>query len=476
MFFYCTAHRTQARLISGSLALLIAVACRATESEPVPLSDTHYFTQQLAALPALGKEQSSQEWEKHLASIAKNIGEASQNSSEQTSYGQQAGIWAFNHLRDAIASRVQDSGQSLLSPYGQAQIELMVDRQGSFTGSGVSLFTPQAETPRVLTYSQLGIQDTSEGAVGNVGVGQRWNSRHWLMGYNTFLDRSMAAGQQRASLGLEAWSDSLRFSANYYHPLSGWKNGQNDWQQRMARGYDFTTQSYLPFYRQLGVSLNWAQYLGDNVDLFHSGNRYHNPSALSLGINYTPVPLITLSASHKSSSAGESQEQLSLKLNYRFGVALDQQLMADNVAEARSLRGSRYDPVTRSNTPVMNFRQSKTLSVFLATPPWQLTPGESLPLKLQIRHSHPVRAVSWQGDTQALSLTPPADNSQPQGWSVIVPAWDDSPDASNTYRLSVTLEDDRQQRVTSNWITLQVPPPMRVQWPLAQPQFDLLEP
>lgn len=188
------------------------------------------------------------------------------------------------------------------------------------------------------------------------------------------------------------------------------------------------------------------------------------------------MPLVTFSASHKTSSAGETQDQLGLKLNYRFGVALSKQLEASNVDEARSLRGSRYDRVTRSDTPVLDFRQRKTLSVFLATPPWQLTPGESLPLKLQIRHSNPIKAVSWQGDTQALSLTPPGDNSQPQGWSLIVPAWDDSPGASNEYHLSVTLEDDKQQRVTSNWITLKVQPPMRLDAGQASDRFDIMAP
>ncbi|MCK8181531.1 inverse autotransporter beta domain-containing protein, partial [Erwinia amylovora] len=99
-----------------------------------------------------------------------------------------------------------------------------------------------------------------------------------------------------------------------------------------------------------------------------------NPAAVSLGINYTPVPLFTLSASHKEGDGGESQDQYALKMNYRLGVALSQQLSADNVAVAQSLSGSRYDSVNRNNSPVRAFRQLKTLSVFLATPPWRLQP------------------------------------------------------------------------------------------------------
>jgi hypothetical protein len=441
-----------------------------------PFDDPARYRQSLEALPTLGSSaEQDEEWSRKLASVAKSIGEASNNDSN-ASFGQQAGVWAFNHLRDEVANRVESEGQSLLSPYGTAQLDLMVDMNGNFTGTGGDLFSALADENSMLTFSQLGLHDTGDGVVGNAGLGQRWDAGNWLLGYNGFVDRVFSSGLQRASLGTEAWSDNLRLSANYYMPLSGWKNLGDSQQQRMARGYDITSQTYLPFYRQLGVSVSYQQYLGENVDLFNSGNRYHNPSAMSFGLSYTPVPLVTLSATHKTSSAGETQDQLGLKLNYRFGVALRRQLDASNVDEARSLRGSRYDIVTRSDTPVLSFRQRKTLSVFLATPPWQLNAGESLPLKLQVRASNPIKAVSWQGDTQALSLTPPANNADPQGWSVILPQWDDSPGASNEYRLSVTLEDNKQQRVTSNWITLKIQPPMAMDDPSADNRYDLMAP
>lgn len=47
----------------------------------------------------------------------------------------------------------------------------------------------------------------------------------------------------------------------------------------------------------------------------------------------------------------------------------------------------------------MEFRQRKTLSVYLATPPWDLKPGETVMLKLQIRSTHGIRQIHWLGDT-----------------------------------------------------------------------------
>ncbi|MEN1471858.1 hypothetical protein AAIG88_32355, partial [Pseudomonas aeruginosa] len=69
-------------------------------------------------------------------------------------------------------------------------------------------------------------------------------------------------------------------------------------------------------------------------------------------------------------------------------------------------RGSRYDNPQRNNLPTLEYRQRKTLTVFLATPPWDLKPGETVPLKLQIRSRYGIRQLIWQGDTQILSLTP----------------------------------------------------------------------
>lgn len=432
-----------------------------TRVEDAPFDDPAKFSSMVQQLPALSHDEQDNQLETRLAEAVKSIGEASMASDSDRPLRDQAEMWAFNRFRDFATQRAEREGEQLLSPYGRANVSLAVDDVGRFNGTSAQLMTPWQDNYRYLTFSQLGVEQTEYGAVGNAGLGQRWMVGSWRLGYNAFVDSLLAEDRQRASLGTELWGDSLRFSANYYQPLSGaYHNVSSVSQRRMVRGYDITTRGYLPFYRQLGVSLRYEQYLGRNIDLFHSGTLANNPTAVSLGINYTPVPLFTFSASHKEGDGGESQDRFALKMNYRIGVALSKQLSASNVDAAQSLSGSRYDAVSRSNAPVMAFRQRKSLSVFLATPPWQVQPGETLPLKLQIRNTHPVRAVSWQGDTRALSLTPPADARSSQGWSIIIPPWDTTPGATNAYRLSVTLEDSKQQKVTSNWIVLKLVSPV----------------
>lgn len=192
-------------------------------------------------------------------------------------------------------------------------------------------------------------------------------------------------------------------------------------------------------------------------------------------MTYTPIPLVTFSASHKSGTGGESQDLFGLKFNYRFGESLRAQLSPDNVADAHSLRGSRFDTATRNNNPVLSYRHRSHLSVFLATPPWQLSAGESLMLKLQVSSDKNIREIHWQGDTRALSLTPPANPTDLQGWSIIMPAWSNESGDSNEYHLAVTVV-TASDTVTSNTITLKLTPPLMPDDPGDSQQYDLMAP
>ncbi|WP_342325534.1 YchO/YchP family invasin [Kosakonia sp. BYX6] len=410
-------------------------------------------------LPDLGMAPENGAQEKHFAEMAKAFGEASMTDNGLTT-GEQARQFAFGQIRDVVSDEVNQQVESWLSPWGSASIDLQVDNEGGFNGSHGNWFVPLQDNNRYLSWSQLGLTQQDDGLIGNLGVGQRWIAGDWLLGYNTFYDNQMDENLGRAGLGAEAWGEYLRLSANYYQPVSHWDYQTATQQLRMARGYDVTAQARLPFYQQLGTSVSVEQYFGDNVDLFDTGTGYRNPVAVKFGVNYTPVPLVTLTAEHRQGESGVSQNDLGLKLNYRFGVPLWKQLSASEVAASTSLRGSRYDSPTRNNAPVYEYRQRKTLSVFLATPPWDLQPGETVALKLQVRSTHGVRSITWQGDTQTLSLTPPANAQSEEGWTLIMPRWDSSEGATNHWTLTALVEDDKGQRVQSNTIELKLTEPV----------------
>ncbi|HDU4297631.1 TPA: YchO/YchP family invasin [Klebsiella variicola subsp. variicola] len=407
-------------------------------------------------LPDMGIAPQVDDDARHFAEVAKKFGEASMSDNGLTA-GEQAQLFAISKIGNEVSHQLE----SWLSPWGNANVDLLVDKEGKFTGSKGSWFVPLQDNDRYLTWNQYSVTRRENDLVGNIGLGQRWRVGGWLLGYNSFYDKVLSESLARGSVGAEAWGEYLRLSANYYHPLGDWQLRDNQTQeQRMAAGYDVTAQARLPFYQHINTSVSVEQYFGDNVDLFHTGTGYHNPVAVSVGLNYTPVPLVTVTAKHKQGENGVSQNNVGLKLNYRFGVPLKQQLAADEVAISNSLRGSRFDSPERDNLPVVEYRQRKNLTVYLATPPWDLQSGETVQLKLQIHSLHGIKALHWQGDTLALSLTPPVDASSADGWSVIMPVWNSEPGAANRWRLSVVVEDKQGQRVSSNEIALALTEPL----------------
>lgn len=444
---------------AADIAAKVPAAVTPIEKPAAVVSEVKAQASPAQELPELGSAGvNDAEKEKEWATRAKKLAE--QNLNQISS--ERARADTKDYLTNQASSVLQQETEELLSPLGTAKLSLAVTPEGDFTGSSGQLFSPLYDVDGLLTYSQVGYLQKANGSQGNFGLGQRWVVGDWLLGYNSVLDSDFQNQRNRGSIGAEAWGDYLRLSANYYHPLSSFSPQANNavFLGRPARGYDITTQGYLPFYHQLGASLSFEQYRGASVDLLGNGNKQTDPSAMQVGLNYTPVPLVTVKALHKLDNVGETQDKVELAMTYRLGVPLLKQISPYYVEQAKSLRGSRYDSIERNNVPVLEFRESKTLQVFLATPSWSLNPGETLPLVLEIKAANKITAVNWQGDTQAVSLTPPANINDPQGWTLTVPAWNETPGASNHYQLSVTLEDEKQQKATSNWITLQVTAPL----------------
>ncbi len=100
------------------------------------------------SLPDLGMAQPTTEGEKHLAEMAKAFGEASMIDNGLTA-GQQARQFAFGKVRDAVSGEVNEQIESWLSPWGNANVNVLVDDDGNFNGSSGSWFIPGATTPAI---------------------------------------------------------------------------------------------------------------------------------------------------------------------------------------------------------------------------------------------------------------------------------------------------------------------------------------
>lgn len=205
---------------------------------------------------------------------------------------------------------------------------------------------PIYDTPTNMLFTQGAIHRTDDRTQSNIGFGWRhFSGNDWMAGVNTFIDHDLSRSHTRIGVGAEYWRDYLKLSANGYIRASGWKNRRILRIIRNARRMVGISaqRGYLPARPQLGASLMYEQYYGDEVGLFGKDKRQKDPHAISAEVTYTPVPLLTLSAGHKQGKSGENDTRFGLEVNYRIGEPLEKQLDTDSIRERRMLAGSRYD-------------------------------------------------------------------------------------------------------------------------------------
>ncbi len=392
-----------------------------------------------------------------------------------------------SYLQGQITSGTQSYIEGLLSPYGKVRSNLSLGAGGDLDGSSLDYFLPLYDNSRALLFSQLSTQRKEDRTIGNIGLGARYNYEQWLLGGNIFYDYDFTRGHRRLGLGTEAWTDYFKFSGNYYHPLSNWKDSEDldFYEERPARGWDIRAEAWLPAYPQLGGKIVYEQYYGDEVALFGSDNLEKDPHAVTLGLNYQPVPLLTIGSDFKAGTGDNSELSVNATLNYQFGIPLKDQLNSDNVKASHSLMGSRHDFVERNNFIVLEYREKDPLEVTLwlkadATnehPECVIkdTPEQAIGLEkckwtinALINHHYKIVAASWQAKNNAArTLVMPVvkENTLSEGnnnhWNLVLPAWQYSSDEAeqlklNTWKVRLALEDEKGHRQNSGVVEITV--------------------
>lgn len=394
---------------------------------------------------------------------------------------------ARSYLQGQITSSAQSYIEGALSPYGKVRSNLSIGQDGDLDGSSIDYFVPLYDNQKSVYFSQLSAQRKEERTIGNIGFGVRHNFDKWLLGGNIFYDYDFTRGHRRLGLGTEAWTDYLKLSGNYYHPLSDWKDSKDFdfYLERPARGWDVRAEAWLPSYPQLGGKVVFEQYYGDEVALFGTDNLEKDPYAVTLGVNYQPVPLLTVGTEYKAGTGDNSDLSINATVNYQFGVPLKDQLNSDNVKAAHSLMGSRHDFVERNNFIVLEYKEKDPLDVTL----WlkadstnehpecviKDTPEAAVGLEkckwtinALINHHYKIVAASWQAKNNAArTLVMPVvkANTITEGnnnhWNLVLPAWQYSSDQAeqeklNTWRVRLALEDEKGHRQNSGVVEITV--------------------
>ncbi|SET01638.1 inverse autotransporter beta domain-containing protein [Thorsellia anophelis] len=377
---------------------------------------------------------------------------------------QSAESWATSRAKSAVMQPIQQGANELLGKFGKAQSTISIDEKGSLKGSSFSLLSPIFDNNESLIFAQTGVHQQGSGdedrLIGNFGLGYRYDTDAYLVGANAFFDHDFTGYNSRLGLGTELWMDNAKLSANYYMPLSDWRDSKvlENFEERAAEGFDVRAQGYLPSYPQLGASAVFEQYFGDQVALFGVNDRQKDPYAATIGIDYTPVPLLTLKASQKFGQEGKTDTRLDLNLNLQVGKPIEEQLDPNNVALARSLKGSRYDLVDRNYDIVLEYREKPNNSIKLASE----VVLEYTTKELSIQNSELTAPsnVEWDVVYQGIPVNPDSFLSYDAGnWEFNAPDWKRSSDPEmNKYYVTMTVNlSDGEQLVSNEAVVTVIP-------------------
>ncbi|VCX02644.1 Invasin [Escherichia coli] len=352
---------------------------------------------------------------------------------------------AASMARGWVASSASAQATDWLSRWGTARVSLGVDEDFSLKSSSFEFLHPWYETPDNLVFSQHTLHRTDDRTQTNHGIGWRYFTPSWMSGVNMFIDHDLTRYHTRTGMGVEYWRDYLKLSGNGYLRLSNWRSApelDHDYEARPANGWDLRAEGWLPAWPQLGGKLVYEQYYGDEVALFGKDERQNDPHAITAGLSYTPVPLISFSAEQRQGKQGENDTRIGMELTLQPGHSLQKQLDPAEVAARRSLVGSRYDLVDRNNNIVLEYRKKELVRLTL-TDPLKGKPGEvkSLVSSLQTKYAlkgYDIEAASLQsaGGKVAVSGKDIQVTIPPYRFTAM-------PETDNIYPIAVTAEDSK---------------------------------
>ncbi|CNC15912.1 inverse autotransporter invasin Inv [Yersinia pseudotuberculosis] len=383
---------------------------------------------------------------------------------------------ASDMAHSMVGDAVNQEIKQWLNRFGTAQVNLNFDKNFSLKESSLDWLAPWYDSASFLFFSQLGIRNKDSRNTLNLGVGIRTLENGWLYGLNTFYDNDLTGHNHRIGLGAEAWTDYLQLAANGYFRLNGWHSSRDfsDYKERPATGGDLRANAYLPVLPQLGGKLMYEQYTGERVALFGKDNLQRNPYAVTAGINYTPVPLLTVGVDQRMGKSSKHETQWNLQMNYRLGESFQSQLSPSAVAGTRLLAESRYNLVDRNNNIVLEYQKQQVVKLTLSPATVSGLPGQVYQVGAQIQGASAVKKIIWNdaeliaagGTLTPLSTTQFSLVLPPYKRTVQVSRVTGSPNeaglTANFYSLSAVAVDHQGNRSNSSTLVVTVQQPQLI--------------
>lgn len=372
-----------------------------------------------------GEVQDSNESETKLAGLASRAGSFLANNPDSEA--------AAALARGMAAGKANAEIQQWISRFGTARVQLDMDKNLSLKNSQTDVLLPLSDQKQRLIFTQGSIHRTDDRAQANIGLGMRHFTDSFMAGINTFLDYDMSRNHARSGAGVEYWRDFIKLGVNGYYGLTNWKDSRDfeDYKERPANGWDIRSEAYLPRMPHFGAKISYEKYYGKEVALFGKDNRQQNPYALTAGVTYTPIPLLSISAERRQGVNDISNNHIGAQLNYQLGVPWKHQTDSAHVAAMRSLEGGRYDLVDRNNNIVLEYRKNEVIKLKTATLISGYA-GEIKSLNVLVNTKYPLTDISWTAATLIANGGQIIANA-PDDYSIILPDYQYGPEGINDY-------------------------------------------
>ncbi|MBI6549334.1 inverse autotransporter beta domain-containing protein [Xenorhabdus lircayensis] len=395
---------------------------------------------------SLDKASTTDESSLRLAEVASRVGNLLTSD--------RIGNNAESQLNNLAMGEANRQIQDWLGRYGTTRVQANIDSHGRLNGSQFDMLLPLYDTSSQVTFTQFGLRHIDKRSTVNIGLGQRHFFGGWMLGYNAFLDHDLTGDNTRFGLGAEYARNYLKLSANGYFRLSNWKESHllTDYDERPANGFDLRVQGYIPALPQLGCKLVYEQYFGDEVGLINKDHRGKNPSALTAGINYTPIPLLTFGIDRRQDMSGGGETQFNMEVNYEIGTPWSKQIDPGAVTSKRTLQGSRYDLVDRNNQIVLEYRKREVISLAMENLLIGHA-GDTKPLHISVSSKYGFKDIQWeaaslfanggkighQGGTHYLLTLPKYQSQGNNTYTVEAVAYDEHGNASKHVEMQVQV-------------------------------------
>lgn len=367
------------------------------------------------------------------------------------------GDYAKDTALGMASSQASSQLQAWLQHYGTAEVNLQSGN--NFDGSSLDFLLPFYDSENMLAFGQVGARYIDSRFTANLGAGQRFFLPENMLGYNVFIDQDFSGDNTRLGIGGEFWRDYFKSSVNGYFRMSGWHESYNkkDYDERPANGFDIRFNGYLPSYPALGAKLMYEQYYGDNVALFNSDKLQSNPGAATVGVNYTPIPLVTMGIDYRHGTGNENDLLYSMQFRYQFDKPWSQQIEPQYVNELRTLSGSRYDLVQRNNNIILEYKKQDILSLNI---PHDINGTEHSTQKIQliVKSKYGLDRIVW--DDSALrsqgGQIQHGGSQSAQDYQAILPAYVQG--GSNIYKVTARAYDRNGNSSNNVQLTITVLP------------------